>query len=401
MKTLLITAALIAAPWTAMACDVPDGPEISATTSTFPAYVAIGAAMEECPNVTVVQDLEVRVKGPEALAANPALIDVVSVHNDTIVPYLKARTIRPLNDLVERYGQDLSPNQLITIDGEIMAIAMIVNLKHFMYREDIFAELDLTPPETFEEMLAAAETIRQAGVVEFPLAMTYMGGWNLAAAFNDMFMAKGDTLVTADFQPNVDGETGRETLEMLARTAEYLDPEFLISDSTYVQQQLQQEKTAMAVLWASRAGAMDDEAESAVVGRIAGSMAPRPGDGDLPASMLYWDGLAIAANISDEAAERAFQVIVHGGNPEMVAANSDKAIWLAPGYQPGRLAQAAIDTIDAGTVSSPSADWKGLMIDAVGRHVSTYLTGAMTADEALEAIEADYVAAAREAGILE
>lgn len=400
-RFLLATTIAVVSAGTAFACDVPDGPAIKAMTSTFPAYVAIGAAMETCPNVSVVLDLEVREKGSQALAANPALFEIVSVHNDTIVPYLNDRTIRPLNDLVERFGQDLNDNQLIRIDGQIMAIAMIVNLKAFMYREDIFNDLGLEVPETYEDLLAAAETIREAGVVEFPMAMTYKGDWNIAAAFNDMFMAKGAELVDADFRPTVANDAGRQTLEMLKRVSDYLDPEYLVSDSTVVQQQLQQEKTAMAVLWASRAGAMDDAAESRVVGRIAGGIAPRPDADSLPASMLYWDGLAVASNISDEAAERAFRVIIEGGNQEMVAQNSDTAIWLAKGYEPGRLAQAAIDTIEAGTVSSPSAIWKGLMIAAVGKEVPKFMTGEMSAEETLAGIERDYLAAAREAGILE
>ena len=33
-----------------------------------------------------------------------------------------------------------------------------------------------------------------------------------------------------------------------------MDPEYLTSDSTYAQKQMQQEKIAMAYLWATRAG---------------------------------------------------------------------------------------------------------------------------------------------------
>ena len=46
-------------------------------------------------------------------------------------------TIRPLDDLVAAHGQHLGPNQLIKIDGKIMAISMMVNTQHLMYRKDI------------------------------------------------------------------------------------------------------------------------------------------------------------------------------------------------------------------------------------------------------------------------
>ena len=399
--TLASTVALMSSAAAYADCAVADGPEITAMTATFPAYVAVAAALEECPNVSVELDLEVRTKAAPAVAAQPALYDIVSVHNDTIVQFLDAGTLRPLDDLVEKYGQDLNENQLIRIDGKVMAIALMVNLKHLMYREDIFNDLGLEPPQTFDEMLEAAEAIKQAGVVEYPLGMTYKGDWNIAAAFNDMFAALGGTFVNEDNTPNLNNEVGLQTLETMKRVTEYLDPEYLVSDSTYVQQQMQQGKIAMAVLWASRAGAMDDPVESQFAGKIAGSVAPSPVEGATPASMLYWDGLSIAQNISDEEAERAFQVIVDGADDEMVSANNDAAVWLIDGYEPAQMAQAAIDTANAGAISSPSTNWKGLIISAAGNNVPDFLNGSKTAEETLQSMEEEYTISAKEVGLIE
>ena len=401
LKSFALAAALSVASFAAhAACDVPDGEPVRAMTSTFPAYVALADAMKECPSVSVELDQEVRTKAPTALEASPPLYDIVSVHNDTIVPFLAAGTIRSLNDLVEKHGQDLQPNQLIRIDGEIKAIALMVNLKHLMYREDIFADLGLEPPKTFAEMLATAEKIKEAGVVQYPLGMTYKGDWNIAAAFNDMYAALGGEFVNDDNTPAVNNDTGRKTLEMLKQAAGYMDPEYLVSDSTFVQQQMQQGKVAMSLLWASRAGAMDDPDESQFVGKIAGAPAVLAEEGKTPAAMLYWDGLAIASNISDEKAERAFKVIMESADEELVTQNADAAIWLIKGYKPARMAQAAIDTVNAGVVSSPSNAWKGLMIAALGDAVPGYMTGERTAEQTLEKIERDYLTAAREAGLV-
>ena len=402
-RTLLLTTAFLAASaGAALAdCTVSGDEEITGMTSTFPAYVAIRDAMEACPNVSIELDLEVRTKAAPAIAANPSLYDIVSVHNDTIVQFLNAGTLRPLDDLVEQYGGTLNDNQLIRINGEIMAIALFVNVKNFMYREDIFADLGLEPPRTYDDMLAAAEAVREAGVVEFPMAMTYKGDWNLAAAFNDLFAANGGEFVDEENRPLFNSEAGLKSLETLARTAEYLDPEYLVSDSTTVQQQLQQGKTAMAILWASRAAAMDDPLESEVVGKIAGSAAPLVDEDGLPAAMLYWDGLAIAANISDAEAEKAFRVIVDTLDEDMVRENSDAAIWIAKGYEPARMAQAAIDTIGNGVVSSPSTSWKGLAISAAEKTIPSFLIGDRTAEQTLVAMEEDYLVAAREAGLVD
>jgi hypothetical protein len=62
-------------------------------------------------------DQEFRTKQPAAFAANPSLYQIGGVSNGTITPLLNEGTIRPLDDLVEKYGQNLTPNQLIKIDG--------------------------------------------------------------------------------------------------------------------------------------------------------------------------------------------------------------------------------------------------------------------------------------------
>ena len=44
--------------------------------------------------------------------------------------------IEDLEDLVAKHGSSLQSNQLIKVDGKIMAIAMMVNAQHLFYRED-------------------------------------------------------------------------------------------------------------------------------------------------------------------------------------------------------------------------------------------------------------------------
>jgi ABC-type sugar transport system ATPase subunit len=115
----------------------------------------------ECGNFSAELDQEFRTKQPAAFAADPALYQIGGVSNGTVTPLLNEGTIRPLDDLVAAYGQDLSPNQLIRVDGQIMAVAMMVNTQHLMYRQDIFDDLGLDVPTTWEEVIIAAEAIQK------------------------------------------------------------------------------------------------------------------------------------------------------------------------------------------------------------------------------------------------
>jgi ABC-type glycerol-3-phosphate transport system substrate-binding protein len=404
MKRLALAGLLAAGTsGAALACDFENTTEVRMLSAGFEAWKAVADAMSECGNVQAELDQEFRTKQPSAFAANPSLYHLGGVSNGTITPLINEGTIRPMDALVEQYGEGLAANQLIRVDGQIMAIAMMVNVQHLMYRKDIFEDLGLDVPTTYDEVLEVAEAIREAGVVDYPLGATMQSGWNLAQDFNNMFVGFGGSWYNDDSTPNVNSEAGIAALEMMQALTEYMDPEFLVSDSTYVQQQFQQGKIAMANLWASRGGAMNDEGESDVVGLVGSAAAPVAQDGQPPATVLWWDGIVLAANIPDEEAEAAFRVAMEGLDEEMVTANNGDAIWLVSGYQPDEMAQGAIATATHSPPppSYPSTSQMGLMHTALGSELPAFFTGDATAEETLAAVEEAYTSAAREAGLLE
>jgi len=397
-------AVALAATGASAQCAFENDTPIKSLTAGFEAWKAVTEAMAECGNVEAELDQEFRTKQPAAFAANPSLYAIGGVSNGTITPLLNEGTIRPLNDLVAKYGQNLKPNQLIKVGDDIMAVAMMVNTQALTYRKDIFDDLGLEVPATYDELFAAADKIREAGVVDYPLGGMTMAGWNLALEWVNMYGSlAGNAYVNADGSPNFDTAEGVQALEILKKASEYMDPEYLVSDSTYVQQQMQQGKIAMANLWASRAGAMDNETESTVVGKVFTAAAPSPAEGAAPVATLWWDGIVIARNISDAEAEAAFRVAMEGLDKEMVEANNDDAIWIVEGYQPGRLAEGAIATAthDPAPVSYPSTTEMGLVHTAIGNQVPGFFTGEKSAEQALSDAEDEYLTAAREAGLVQ
>ena len=401
LKTALIAGALsVMSSGSYAACSFTNLNTVKSLSAGFEAWKAVTSAMAECGNVEAELDQEFRKKQPEAFAANPSLYHIGGVANSTAVPLIDAGTIRPLDDLVAKYGQNLKDNQLVRVDGKIMAIAMMVNAQHMMYRNDIFADLGIAEPQTYDDVLAAAKKIKAAGVVDYPLGGTFKTGWNLAEEFVNMYMGFDGAFFNDDLSPSINNANGVAALEMMKSLTEYMDPEYLVSDSTYVQQQFQQGKIAMANLWASRAGAMDNADESQVVGKVTMSTAPTVGGGSTPASTLWWDGIVIAANISDAAAENAFRVAMEGLDTEMVKANNDAAVWLVDGYEPTATAAGAFATANNGAKPYPASKQMSLMHTALGNGIAAFLTGEKSASDALADIEAAYTTAAKEAGVL-
>lgn len=382
------------------ACAFKNEVPVKAYFAAFPAWKIISEAMKECGNVSAELDQEIRTKGPAAFAANPALYHVGYVHNGTIVPLLAQGTIRPLDALVAKYGQRLRPNQLIKIDGKVMAVAFMVNTQYLQYRKDIFDKLAIPAPDTYDDLLAAAKKIKEAGVVQYPLGGTMKADWNIGIEFNNIYSGFNGKLVNADNTPAVNSEAGVKTLELLKKLSEYMDPEYLTADATFVQQQFQQEKIAMAVFWASRAAALENPKESRVAGKMATAAAPRAVKGGIPAVTYSWDAIAIAKNITDAEAEAAFRVALEGADAETVQKNNDVAVWLVEGYKPNPSAKGAIETIENDAKPAPSTVWRGLIDTAISANVPDYLLGKRTAAQTLAKIEADYTVAAKEAGLL-
>lgn len=399
LKTLLLAGAMSLATSAAWAqCAIENTVPVKSLSAGFEAWKAVTDAMAECGNFSASLDQEFREKQPEAFAADPALYQIGGVANATMIPLLNAGTIRPLDDLVEKYGQNLTPNQLIKVDGSTYAIAMMVNAQHLMYREDILGDLGIAVPTTYGEVLAAAEKIKAAGVVDYPLGGTFKTGWNLGEEFVNMYLGEGGDFFGDGNMPTINNEKGIKSLETLKAMTAYMDPEYLVSDSTYVQQQFQQGKIAIANLWASRAAAMDDAAESQVVGKV--KMAAAPNGSVRPATSLWWDGVVFATNMTDEEAEAAFQVALEGMDSDMVKANNDAAVWLIPGYTPSPLAAGAAASAANGAAPYPASGPMGIMHTELGNGLADYLTGAKDAATTLADIEAAYVTAAKEAGLV-
>ena len=408
LRKIILAGALALASTTAFTgsalaeCAFKNETPVKSLSAGFEAWKAVTDAAKECGNFEAELDQEFRKKQPEAFKADPALYNIGGVSNGTIVPLLNDGSIRELDSLVEKYGEGLTPNQLIKVDGKTVAVAMMVNAQHLMYREDVLSELGIEVPKTWDEVIAAAQKIKESGKMEHPLGGTMKSGWNLAQEFNNMFLGYGGQFVNDKNEPTINTEAGKKALEKMKELTQYMDPEYLTDDSTSVQQKMQQGKIALTNLWASRAGAMDDEKESQVVGKVKMAAAPVAMDGGKPATTIWWDGIVLAKNQSDEQAEAAFRTALEGMDEEMVTAegNNDAAVWLIPGYKPGPLAQGVAQSAAGGAPAYPSTTYMGLMHTAAGNNVADFLTGKKDAEATLKAIEDDYTTAAKEAGIL-
>ena len=387
----------------------PAGQSIRILASDFPAIHAVaGTAEENCAasagEFNRNHTTEARQIMNAALTPNPAEYTSVIVANSTLTQLMNDGLVRPLNDLVAKYGADLPQNLMITIDGNIMAVAFMANSQHLFSRTDILEQAGVDGiPGTYDEIIAAAEAIRSAGIMEYPIVMNMKAGWNVGESFNLAFLAHGgEFFEPGSAVPSVNSPAGVAALETLKAMTEYAHPDHLTQASNETQALWEAGEAAMGIMWGSRGGViLDDEGSSeAVTANTVLSAAPSVEPGGLPGATLWWDGFTIASNVSDAEAEATFAALVSALNADMVAANNDDAIWLLDGFQPGAAAAGVAATAKRNAAPYPMLPQIGLLHNALGAELSDFLKGDESAEQALMDVEAAYTTAAKEAGFL-
>jgi multiple sugar transport system substrate-binding protein len=411
MKTLYGTTAAagllaLSAGTAAADCGIESG-SVRILSNDFEVLHIIGRAAEECAGggVTVTKNQTTEHKNLQvpALTVNPAQYTVAIIANNSIAPLLTDGLVRPLDDLVAAYGQDLQDSQLVRVGGEVMAIAFMANAQHLHYRSDLLEAHGIEPPTSYEDILAAAETLRTEGGMEHPIAANFAAGWDLAAEFVNMYLGLGGEFFEGgSAEPAINNETGVEALEMLKALSEYMSPDYLSFTTNELKPVWEAGDIAIMNQWGSRAGAMIDESGPApeIARNTVLAAAPTVGGGEIPAAALWWDGFTIARNISDEDAEASFRAMVHAISPAVAQENPNVAAWLVAGYEPGPGAAGTMATAQGGARPYPMAPYMGVLHNALGAEIVEFMQGSESAEQALADTEAAYRTAAREAGFL-
>jgi len=397
-------AALSSSVWAG--CGISDG-RVSIVGNEFPAIQAVGSAAAECAGggVEVTKNLtadhqKINVQG---MTGNPAEYTTAIIANSSIVALMVDDVIRPLDDLVAKHGQDIQKHQLVTVDGNIMAVAFMANAQHLVFRADILEAAGLNPPTTYEEMLVAASIIRDMGLMQNPVGGAYKAGWNIAEEFVNMYIGHGGEF----FEPgtakvSINNQAGVDALHMMKALSHFMNPDYLTHDSNATSAEWKAGNVAIMNMWGSRVGPLKSDEVAAEVASntdIAGPMTV--GGGSIPAATLWWDGWTVAKNISDEDAEATFLAMKHAVRPEMLNDETSLlAVWLIKGYEPTTASRGVVAAAQMGTKPYPMVSYQGLLHSALGAEIIDFMMGKEDAATALADVEAAYTAAATEKGYL-
>lgn len=147
-----------------------------------------------------------------AMSQGDSVPDVLIVHDLFIRQFVEAGYLMELSSILDRENtlDVLTP---VSFNGGVYGIPnQVTNQFIFMYRGDVYDQLDLTAPATFDEYFAQAQALKEAGY--------YAGAWDPSKPgcvnlfLNYLYMLGGDVL---DTEGNVSLSKAEETIALLQK----------------------------------------------------------------------------------------------------------------------------------------------------------------------------------------
>lgn len=287
-------------------------------------------------------------------------------------------------------------------DGEAMALPMNGNILLFTYRKDLYDELGLEVPETWEDVVANGEAALQAGAVDHGYVLR---GKTPTFDFEAVLRSYGGDWFADDgsWTPTIAAPEAEAALEMFVRMAQ-LGPD---QPQTVAQAEavslMQAGESLQAALVVAAAVPLEDPNSSLTAGKIGYSVVPGGPAGRTPVSGTWV--LGVPAGLPEARSKAAYDFIRWLTGQEAMQA------WAADGGVPTRtdaltseLAAerpelAAMMESDSLITAPLRFPFQAQVLQSSERHLGEAVAGTVGVREALTAIEEDLSAIVTDEGL--
>ena len=214
------------------------------------------------------------------MAAKPPAYDAAMI--DVIWPdeFIKANY---LLDTTSRVTADMKANMFpaswngVTRNGKIYGIPWLMDVKYFMYNQDMLQKAGISaPPKTWEEMVEQAKIIKQKGIAEFPIIWSWNQKEGVVCDYTVLLYGLGGAFLDASGKPVFNDDKGVQVLTWMKQTIDdgLSNPSSVSSDENAVEADFLAGKSAFAVNWLFQYSDSNDSTKSQIVGKAA--FAPMP-----------------------------------------------------------------------------------------------------------------------------
>ena len=243
-------------------------------------------------------------KTTATLAGETGTYDIVETYGFVIPGLATDEKLVPLDDLFDKYADEYGLDEIsesmrtgMSYDGKLYALPMQAQMFVMAYRADVFEDLGLEVPTTFEEMIAAAEAIQAEGTMPYPIALPWLATSDVSTSFQAAMNSLGADFVNPEGDVTLDGPEAKQAVESMLALKPYMDPQVTTFDQPKVQQQMFNGTAAMSIMFSGRMIDLTMESNSKLAASIGFAGAPKITD-DAPYSYnrLSIDGWSIPFN---------------------------------------------------------------------------------------------------------
>lgn len=403
-------------------CDL-DAPaeavEINMMGWSFPITDYYAEELEKCndvDNLTVNTQLLASADAQEQVrlalsTGGDSPYDIVHGANGQVAEWGGAGWLMPINDLVEQYWDEYNLGDIpdkawegVTLDGNIYGVPIVGNTLHLIYRQDIFDDLGLEVPDTYDEVIAVCDAIGLDNPdYDMPFTINLSAGWAWEIEFFQMLRAHGGDYLDADNMPAFNGEEGVNAVNTMIGVADACMGIDGYSFSLDDQEVAMQIGTLPATnMWASRAANMSDPERTDFSDVIAFAPAPRAVEDGPRAGSAWNDYYMIPANTTNDP-DLVFRVIMEAADEESQqgAAALGMATRLSVAEFGGAYLGAAGQTVAEGIGIYDKNPALAIVRTKLGEFLPLISTGDMSAQEALDAAAEAYVEEATAQGFID
>jgi multiple sugar transport system substrate-binding protein len=238
-----------------------------------------------------------------AMASTPPAYDVFLVDD---IWYAEFADKGYSLDVTDRITKDMKDKifqaawDITTVGGKTYGMPWMLDQKYFFYNEKMLQEAGITaPPKTWEELLDQAKTIKDKGLVEYPIVWSW-GQYEAAVCdWVTLLYGNGGSFVDADGKPAFNNDIGVKTLEWMVKTIDdgLTNPASVSYVEEDVRNVFSQGKAAFALNWNYMYDLVNfNKEESQVTGQIKVSLMPAfAGSGVTSATIDGSMGFSVAA----------------------------------------------------------------------------------------------------------
>jgi multiple sugar transport system substrate-binding protein len=214
------------------------------------------------------------------MAAKPPAYDAAMI--DVIWPdeFIKAGYLLDVTDRVTpemKSGIFPASWNGVTRNGKVYGMPWLMDVKYFMYNKDMLQKAGISePPKTWEELVDQAKTIKDKGIVEFPIIWSWNQKEGVVCDYAVFLYGNGGSFVDASGKPAFNDEKGVQALTWMKQTIDdgLTNPASVSSDENAVRDNFIAGQSAFAVNWLFQYSDSNDESKSKIAGQTA--FAPMP-----------------------------------------------------------------------------------------------------------------------------